>query len=146
MTALSADTIRTRDYDADATIRYFGVKAAAVVYVGAAVCLEQADGYARPVAGSLTNPVFLGFALQAVTNGGSSGSVSVAVDVEGSIWVSAITGAAGVADIGKVVYMSDDGSGFTLTSTNNVPMGRIGNFVGSKFLIEYQGGPVRDAT
>lgn len=139
MTALAKDT--SRIVHRDPHDEKFQVKTATTIYAGSALVTEAADGYARPLAASLTNPVFLGFALEGVVNAGASGAKLVLVSQEGDVEVAlaGVTGGTGVIDIGVTVYMADDGTGFTLTSTNNVAIGKVVNYVDGKFLIHYQG-------
>lgn len=113
-------------------------KASAVIYRGAYLCKEDADGYARSCAASLTNPSFLGISDQNLDmTGKASGAASVIVFSEGLQRVAAIAGAAGVADIDKPVYASTDND-LTLTSTNNVPVGTIANFIDGFFYVRFQ--------
>lgn len=117
----------------------YPVKASAVIYGGAGICLEAADGFARPVAASLTNPEFLGFALEKKTGTGTSGAVVVQAQTEGILITALanVAGATAVTDIGATVYMSDDQT-FTLTSTNNVAIGKVVNLVDGDLHIHFQ--------
>jgi hypothetical protein len=145
MTALAADTTRVYDSGVPRVQRDSLVKASTTIYNGSALCLEQADGYARPVAASLTAPVFLGFALEEVVNSGASGTKRVRTISQGVLTVplAGVTGATAVTDIGATVYMADDGSGLTLTSTNNVAIGKIMGLVDGFLMIFFQAGPLR---
>ena len=138
MTALAADTIRIFEGNIPDKCAHFQVLTATTIYEGSAVCAESAVGYARPVAASLTSPEFYGFAEESVVNSGASGAKKVKVRREGVIVLTAITGMTGITNIGDSVYMSDDGTGFTSTSTNNVLIGKVGNYVDSKFLVDFQ--------
>lgn len=143
MTALAEDTRRDMEVGHPPRIARFAVLTATTIYRGSAVCAETASGYARPVAASLTNPEFYGFAIDGVANPGASGAEHVEVVQEGVLVVDAITGATGVADIGDVVYMADDGTGLTETSTNNVAIGKIVDYIGGKFRVFFQATALR---
>lgn len=101
----------------------FLAKAAAKFYEGAAIGIEIATGYARPlVAGDL----FGGFAEQPVDNtSGSNGDLRVRARDDEKVLL-AVAGAA-ITDIGKAAYASDDDT-FTLTATNNSYVGKIYRF------------------
>lgn len=144
MTALSADFTR-RMYSDPMYEQRLAVKTSTTIYDRSAVCLEAADGFTRPVAASLTNPEFQGFALEGAANTGASGAVKVLVSQKGRLVVAlaGVTGGAGVADIGSTVYLADDGTGLTLTSTNNVPIGKISAYVDSEFTIAYEADALR---
>lgn len=117
----------------------YQVKASTTIYGQAGVCLEAADGYARPCAASLTNPEFLGFALEKVVNSGASGAKNVELQNKGVLiaLLADVAGAAGVTDIGATVYMSTDND-LTLTSTNNVPIGKVVTYVDGYLYIYFE--------
>lgn len=124
--ALSADTTRKFASGIDPIIQDHPVKASNTIYAGAALCCE-ADGYARPVAASLTSPEFLGFAEEAQASVGSNGAADVRIRQQGIVYVSAITGLSGIGDVGTAVYMSDDNT-FTNSATNNVAIGKVASY------------------
>ncbi|WP_447979078.1 cytoplasmic protein [Candidatus Nitrospira bockiana] len=94
------------------------VKGATKIYMGSAV--GDTGGYARPLN---AGDKFYGFALAEVDNAGADGAKRVRVMCHGRV-VADVTGVVGVADLGKVVYMSSDND-FTLTEGSNTPIGRI---------------------
>lgn len=135
--ALSADTTRKFASGIDPFIEDHAVKASNTIYAGAALCCE-ADGYARPVAASLTSPEFLGFAEEAQASVSTNGAATVRVRQQGIVFVSAITGLSGVGDKGTAVYMSDDNT-FTNSATNNVLIGKVENYNATdKFLVSFK--------
>lgn len=101
----------------------FPLKAAAKCYQGAAIGIEIATGYARPlVAGDL----FVGFAEENYDNtSGANGAIDVRVRDDEKVKL-AISGLA-ITDLGKPVYASDDDT-FTLTATNNSYVGKVDRF------------------
>ena len=122
----------------------FPVKTATTIYKGSFLCLESADGYARPCAASLTGEEFLGVAMTAVTsNAAASGTEEVRILQKFSVETT-ITGASAVTDIGELCYMSDDNV-FTTASTNNVLVGTIRHFNAdnSKFLVNCEAEALR---
>jgi hypothetical protein len=120
------------------------VKASTTIYDGALICLEAADGYARPCAAALTAPEFLGIAAEKVVNGGASGAAHVKTIAETIIEVAAIAGATGVTDIGTQIYTSTDNiADLTTTSTSNVSVGKIIAYVGAQFYVLVQADALR---
>lgn len=91
--------------------------ASEVVFRGSAVSSDA--GYGAPLA---AGELFLGFALEGKTGGSSDGDVTVKTQFMGSA-VLAVASVA-VADIGKTVYASDDGT-FTLVGSSNSSIGRV---------------------
>ena len=88
-------------------------------------------------AGTWTTPFFCGFAETSVTQTASS-TYRVKVRSKGRVILSAITGADSADDISKTVYASNDGT-FTLTSTNNVAIGKIAGYVsGEGFHVQFE--------
>lgn len=137
MTALSAEYPRLFEGGIPDKCASFPVLTATTIYEGSAVCGEAAVGYARPVIQSLTSPQFYGFAEETVVNSGASGAKKVKVRREGVIALTAIAGLTGITNINASVYLADDGTGFTTTPTNNVLIGKVGNFVDGKFLVDF---------
>jgi len=143
MTALAIDTKRQFASGIPPEFQDFLVKTNTTIFSGGAVVVEQANGYARPLAASLTVPIFLGYAEEgAANNPGADGAKSVTCRQNGTVFTSAIAGATGIVDIGKVVYMLDDDA-FTLTSVNNVEVGNIENYFGGQFLVRFQATALR---
>lgn len=146
MTALSADF--KREMAAGPLSVPFPVKTATAIWDRAALCLEDANGFARPVAAGLTNPEFLGFAMHAVaTSTDSSGTYYVEINQEGYVVAPSgdVSGVSAVTDVGKTIYMTDDGNGFTTLSTGNVPIGKVAavDATQSKVWIHYQAHALR---
>lgn len=126
MTALAADGVRF--YADTRHTKAYPVLSATAIWDGSALCILAA-GFARPVAASLSSPEFIGFARESVPATTGNGAVTVNVIEEGFLSrVAAITSATGIGNVGDTVYMSDDGSGFTLASTNNVSIGKIHSY------------------
>lgn len=127
----------------------YGVKTATTIYDGSLICNESADGFARPVAASLTAPEFLGLAVQKVVNAGASGAANVTALAECVIEVTAVAGATGVAHVGEIVYAASDNiADLTLTSTNNVGVGKITDYIadavaGNRFRVHLQAAALR---
>lgn len=136
MTALSADTPRVMEGTSHLALQKYPLKASTTVYSGSAICAEAADGLARPVAASLTSPEFYGFAVESAAT--TAGDTHVTVMTRGVIILGAITGCDGPNDIGTTIYMSDDGTGFTTTSTNNVAIGKLQNYVGGEYRVAFE--------
>jgi len=120
--ALSADTPRSYELG---DFNDLPVKASTTIYEGAMVGLSS--GYAR---GLVAGDEFQGFAYrQADNSSGSDGDINVQVYHEGLISMP-VTGVTGVADVGKAVYASDDGT-LTLTEGSNSKVGVIHRYVSS---------------
>ncbi len=117
MTTLSTNVNRVfekGDYDSIPII------ASDILYQGAAVG-DNGSGYGRPL---VAGDPFKGFAQAKVDNGsGSAGDKDIALIPRGRV-VLAVTGITGLADVGKVVYASDDTT-FTLTESTNSYIGRV---------------------
>lgn len=107
----------------------FAVKAAANIFRGAIVGIEVASGFTRPATAGATPDIRAGIARgEADNSGGADGDKDVDCYTEGEFL---LTGAGLVqADVGVVVYASDDGT-VTKTASNNVLLGRIARFVSS---------------
>jgi hypothetical protein len=145
MTALSATVRVTRKIEEHVRAAH-PVKTATAIYGGAALCLEAANGFARPVAAGLTNPEFLGFSTEDIaSSGAASGTLSVNVIAQGIIELplAGVTGATAVTDIGTTTYMADDGTGFTTASTGNVSIGKVAGLVAGMITIFFQADALR---
>jgi hypothetical protein len=119
--ALSANT--PRDYELGERNEY-GVSASTKIFEGAAVGINPATGYARPIA---AGDIFVGFAKGPADNSaGAAGAITVRVIDEGKV-VLVVSGAA-ITDLGKAVYASDDNT-FTLTQGTNPYIGRISRWL-----------------
>lgn len=131
MTTLAANSPRDQEVG---NINEIPVIASDIIYEGAAVG-DNASGYARPL--QAADP-FLGFAEQKVDNSaGAAGALSVRVTERGKLVVP-VVGATGVGDVGTAVYMSDDDT-FTLTSTSNSLIGKVGRYVsGTTCMVHYK--------
>ena len=105
----------------------FGVKASTKIYEGAAVGIEVATGYARPL---VAGDVFVGFALCKADNSAvaTNGAINVQVIDEGKVELA--VGSLAITDLGKSVYASDDAT-FTLTMSTNSLVGRVVRYVSS---------------
>jgi len=136
MTALSADTPRVMEGTSHLALQKYPLAASTTIYSGSAVCAAAANGLAIPVADSITNPEFYGFAVESAST--TLGDTHVTVMTKGVIILSAITGCDGPNDIGTTIYMSDDGTGFTTTSTDNVPIGKLQNYVGGEYRVAFE--------
>lgn len=119
--ALSADTPRVYELG---EINEVPVSAAEVIYEGSAVGLTS--GYARALN---AGDDFLGFAQRQADNsatGASDGDINCKVIARGLI--KATLTSVAVTDVGKPVYMSDDGT-FTLTQGSNSYVGVVYRYV-----------------
>ena len=126
MTALSKDrnTVRKEgDYAA------YPVKANAKIFAGGIVCLGT-DGYAVPGADA-AGYRFVGVSRGYVDNtGGADGALAVEVWRKGCFGLSAASMAK--TNVGDAVYVVDDQTvGLASQTTNDVPCGRISEYVGS---------------
>lgn len=97
---------------------------ATTIFEGAAVG-DNGSGFARPL---VAGDPFRGFADVLSVNPGASGAKTVRLRRRGLISL-AVTGVAGVADVGKAVFASDDGT-FTLTPSTNSFIGKIDRLEG----------------
>jgi len=126
MTALAADKSRKLSFSSD-DVRSFGVLTASTIYKGSAVGMRTTSttGYVRALTGGASNPdTFVGYCVyNQVVNSGASGAKRVEVAVRGTLKGVAVTGASTVAHLNNAVYAADDDA-LTLTSTNNVLIGR----------------------
>jgi hypothetical protein len=100
------------------------VKASTTIYAGTYLCIEEGTGYARPCANGLSNPRFLGVAIEDADNSsGANGAISVDlyrhVEVEESV-----TGISAITAVGEEVYAEDDAT-LNGTGTNDVFVGRV---------------------
>lgn len=104
------------------------VRAGVHIFEGACVS-SPADGYVRP-ATAAASEVFRGFAEEGFDNtaaGAANGDGNALLRKKGTV-VLPIT-LTGPSDIGATVYASDDGT-FTLSAgTNNVPIGKVADFI-----------------
>jgi hypothetical protein len=118
--ALSADTPRTYEQGA---INSVPVKASVKIYEGSAVGMTS--GYARAL---VAGDDFAGFAERQADNSATAtdGYIRCRVITRGLIRVTLASVA--VTDIGKPVYMSDDGT-FTLTLGSNSFIGAVYRYV-----------------
>ena len=119
--ALSADTPRKYELG---SINTLPVKASTKIYEGAAVG-DDGAGYMR---GCVAGDPFRGFAQRQADNSAvaTDGAINVDVIAEGKIEIT-LTGVA-ITDVGKAVYVSDDGT-FTLTTGSNTKIGWVHRYV-----------------
>lgn len=102
----------------------FPMVAADIIYGGAAIGLDAATGYARPL---VAGDPFLGFADYRADNAtGAAGDVFVRVRKYGQIQLP-IAGLA-MTSVGKEVYAADDNT-FTLTAGTNTRIGFVSSFI-----------------
>jgi hypothetical protein len=108
------------------------VIAADIIYEGAAVG-DNGSGLARPL---VALDPFMGFAQRKADNSaGAASAIRVQLRTRGLIELP-VTGAASAADVGEAVYASDDDT-FTLTSTNNTPIGKVHRWVSGTTCVVY---------
>lgn len=106
--------------------------AADIIYEGAAVG-DNGSGLARPL---VALDPFMGFAQRKADNSaGAASAVKVLVRPKGLIELT-VAGASSAADQGEAVYASDDDT-FTLTSTNNTPIGKVHRWISGTTCVVY---------
>jgi len=128
--ALSADLARIFEIG---VINTYPVYCSSTIYRGSAVGISS--GYARALT---AGDSFRGFADAQVNNStGMYGAETVDVIESGKMQVT-LTGVA-ITDVGKPVYMSDDGT-FTLTQGSNSLVGKVSRYVISNTCIIEFGG------
>lgn len=134
--ALSGDLARAFETGPKNTLP---TAASATIYRGSAV--GDSSGYARALT---AGDPFRGFADAKVDNSaGSAGDKNVDVIEEGYVQVTLSSIA--ITDVGKPVYMSDDGT-FTLTASTNSLVGKVYRYVTTDTCIVKFGGLVKPAT
>ena len=105
----------------------FPVGAAKTIYKGALIMLKS--GYAEGAATG-AGSYYAGVALHSADNSaGSAGDINVECDHEEVLKLDGFTGLA-QTDIGKTVYATDDQT-VTLTQGNNIPVGKIVEYINS---------------
>lgn len=119
--ALSADTHRRVTPCPDYAKGNFPVVSAGTIYQGSFVGESASTGTARAL---VAGDTFMGICIYNRVENPSGGSLRVDVQMQGVLKGVAVTGSTGIADIGDVVYASDDG---TLTETvgSNTKIGSI---------------------
>lgn len=102
----------------------FPVKASTKIYEGAAVGIDIATGYARPL---VAGDPFVGFAEAKADNSAvaTNGAINVRVIDRGKVYLP--VGSLAITDLGKPVYASDDNA-FTLTAGSNTYIGKVARF------------------
>jgi len=121
MATLAADKARVWPL---ADINDLPMIAADIIYEGAAVG-DNASGLARPLVAA--DP-FMGFAQSKADNStGAASAINVRVKSRGYIEIP-VVGAASAADVGEIVYASDDDT-FTLTVGSNTAIGKVVRWV-----------------
>lgn len=138
MTALAKDTARTYESGVEPVLNDIQVLAGATIYEGATIEDESGNGYAKPFDGTGTSG-FLGFAYRGIDNSsGSSGDVNVRLVSQGVIKMP-VVGASGVTDVSQVVYADTDDNTLTLTSTDNMPIGKVHRWIsGTECMVFFQ--------
>jgi len=121
MAALTKDTFRVLEVG---DVNGLPVKAGVNLYHNAAVGVEAATGYARPL---IAGDLWAGWVAETVDNtSGSDGAVNVKTEVNRNIVLN-VTGVV-ITSFGANVYASSDND-FTLTSTSNTLIGTVKRFV-----------------
>jgi len=139
--ALSADTPRAYEYNADPLFTDLPVKASSTIYEGGAVG-DDASGYMRAL---VSGDPFRGFAERGANNStGAAAALNVKLRQQGFAQLTVVNASA-VTDVGQTVYATADGT-FTL-----VPGGtRIGIIVrwvtSTTCIVFFQGEQVRGST
>jgi len=118
----------------DIELREYEVAASVHVYKGALLS-KAASGYANPL---VAGQEFVGIAYEEGDNStGANGDVKVRAQTEGDFEMD-LSGAT-IADIGKPVYASDDGT-ITLTATANSFVGYVQDFLSAgKVVVRLRG-------
>jgi hypothetical protein len=124
--ALAVDTPRVFAAGIDPSFNEIPVVAAGVLFEGAAVGVPVAAGTARVATAGGTPDPFGGFAERKANNAaGAAGAINVQVRRRGEVTLTVGKGSNWAqTDLYATVYASDDGT-FTLTSTNNVAIGKV---------------------
>ena len=138
MAALAKDTARTYECGVEPVLNDIQVLAGATIYEGSVVEDESGNGYAKPFDGTGTSG-FLGFAYRGINNSsGNSGDVNVRLMSQGIIKMP-VVGASGVTDVSQVVYADADDNTLTLTSTDNMPIGKVHRWIsGTECMVFFQ--------
>lgn len=140
--ALAADTARNILGGSDPlNFVDLPVKASTTLYRGA-FC-EDASGLIRGCTASSSN-VFAGIAVRQANNGsGADSAITVRLQVRGVIRNIAVTGAASADDVNATVYASADDT-LTLTSTNNIAVGKVRRWISSTLCdVYFESGAIR---
>ncbi len=124
----------TGNYDANmkpGDLQGYNLNAGAVIYKGALICVDPADGYAVEGADTATL-VFVGVAEEPGDNSaGADGDVGIRVRKSGS-FVYNFSGAWAQTLISKAVYIVDDNTvALAATTTNDVLCGYVVALVGT---------------
>jgi hypothetical protein len=119
------------------------VRAADIIYRGAAVAEDTATGNVGLCEPLAAGGVFLGFAdAKADNSAGAASAVGVSVIPSGEVLLS-VTNVTSAADVNLTVYASDDDT-FTTASTNNSAVGKIVQWVsGTNAWVYFEGAPQR---
>lgn len=127
MATLAANQPRVYEFNEDFVYNDVDAVASDIIYEGAAVGESASTGTGRPLVAADT---FLGFAIKKCDNSAGAASAAVIrVAQKGTIKL-AVTGVAGVADVGATVYATDDNT-FTLTASGASAIGKITRHVSS---------------
>lgn len=131
MTVLSADSKRARK---EGDVVAVPVAATTDIFMGSLVMNLSSAGEATPAADT-ANGQFLGIALErADNNPGAAEAIDVKVQTRG-VYEIATTETATIDDVGKLVYVVDDNTvAFVGTTTNDVLVGRIVEFISANLV------------
>ena len=121
MATLAADKIRRFENQWAPLYNDIPAIASDIIYQGAAVGESSSTGTARPL---VAGDTFLGFAdMKADNSSGSAAAIDCHVRQSGAVEIP-VTSVAADADLGVLVYASDDDT-FTLASTGNTKIGKL---------------------
>lgn len=124
MATLAVDKWRKFEVNEDPVFNELPVIAADIIYRGAFVG-DNGSGLARPL---VAGDPFLGVAEEQCDNSAGAASAKNVKLRERARIEMAVTGAASAADVGEIVYASDDDT-LTMTAGSNTPVGKIARWV-----------------
>ena len=139
MATLAANVKRKFEFNQDPMLNDYPMKAAEIVFEGAAVGLTS--GIAEPLADAT---VFAGFATAKADNSaGAASAITVRVIQRGTVKLT-LGGTVTAAKVDDVVYASDDAT-FSLTDTGtDVAIGRLSRFIDSTTgMVSFTAVPIR---
>lgn len=138
MATQTKDEVRIFEAGVDPLFDEIPAVASDIIYEGSAVGISSGNG--RPLVAA---DVFAGFCDKQVDNSlGAAGAKKIRIRRQG-VLIADVVGVTAATDRGSTVYMSDDNT-FTLTSTSNTAIGKVGRFIsGTKVAIFFQAADVR---
>jgi len=139
MATLAANVKRKFEFNQDPMLNDYPMKAAEIVFEGAAVGLTS--GIAEPIA---DGTVFAGFATAKADNSaGAASAITVRVIQRGTVKLT-LGGTVTAAKVDDVVYASDDAT-FSLTdSGTDVAIGRLSRFIDATTgMVSFTAVPIR---